>query len=196
MAFNKDIHHRKSIRLRGYDYSQPGAYFITICTHQRQSLFGDIVDGVMMLNTAGNIAHDEWKNISDIRHDVSLCEFVIMPNHMHGIINVGAHCMRPMNNDMNSMNNMHSVSGNQQSGRVQRAPTVGDIVRGYKSAVTKRLWESCGNQGHPVWQRNYHEHIIRNEQAYQNIAEYIRANPQKWQDDVYCTASVQGGTKP
>lgn len=115
MAFNKDIHHRKSIRLRGYDYSQPGAYFITICTHQRQSLFGDIVDGVMMLNTAGNIAYSEWKNISGMRHDVSLCEFVIMPNHMHGIINVGAHCMRPMNDDI------RPVSDGQKSGRVQRA---------------------------------------------------------------------------
>lgn len=190
MAFNKDIHHRKSIRLRGYDYSQPGAYFITICTHQRQSLFGDIVDGVMMLNTAGNIAYSEWKNISGMRHDVSLCEFVIMPNHMHGIINVGAHCMRPMNDDI------RPVSDGQKSGRVQRAPTVGDIVRGYKSAVTKRVWDLCGHHGQSVWQRNYYEHIIRNDQAYSNIVEYIHSNPQKWQDDIYCTKIVQGGTPP
>ena len=189
MGFNKEIHHRQSIRLRGYDYSQAGAYFVTLCTHQRQLLFGEIVDGIMILNAAGVIVCNEWKKISAMRHDVSLGEFVIMPNHMHGIINVGEHCMRPMNA-------MHPISEDQKSGRVQRAPTIGDIVRGYKSTVTKHIWELCGNNGQPVWQRNYHEHIIRNEESYLKIAEYIQTNPLQWQDDTYYPIAVQGGTKP
>ena len=175
--------------MRGYDYSQPGAYFITICTHQRQPLFGDIVDGNMMMNAAGMMARNEWLNIATMRHGIFLGDFVIMPNHMHGIIHVGAHCMRP--NDGMPIENCDR----QKSGRVQRAPTMGDVLRGYKSAVTKRMWELCGTQGQPVWQRNYYEHIICDEHAYSNIAEYIRTNPQKWQDDVYCASNVQGGVE-
>ena len=88
MAFNKDIHHRKSIRLRGYDYSQPGAYFITICTHQRQPMFGDIVDGNMMLNAAGNMVDAVWRELPNHYPGVALGEHIVMPNHFHGVVEI------------------------------------------------------------------------------------------------------------
>jgi REP element-mobilizing transposase RayT len=263
MKYNPNIHHRRSIRLKGYDYSQNGLYFITICTQNREHLFGTITNGQMALNPMGEIAHNEWFKTASMRPNIRLHEFIVMPNHIHGIIEiiptpphpVRTHCMRPpdMPNhgqserlgrvqraptnaattdnhgqsepghgqhagdivrthcmrppDMPSTADNH---GQSEPGRVQhagdivrthcmrphdappitnnhgqRAPTVGDIVRGYKSAVTKRINEIRNISGVPVWQRNYHEHIIRNEIAYLRISEYIQANPRRWQDDNY-----------
>ena len=195
MAFNQDIHHRKSIRLRGYDYSQPGAYFITICTHQRQPLFGDIVDGVMMLNAAGMMVEKCWREIPDHFPWVRLDEFIVMPNHLHGILvaddRTGTACRAPTGRARTDSRAPTSESfGKPVSGSI---PT---MIRSFKSALTRSINQINVTTGQPVWQRNYHEHIIRNEQAYLNITKYIRNNPQQWQDDVYCAANVQGGTKP
>lgn len=150
--------------MQSYDYSRAGLYFITICTVDRQPLFGEIVNGQMLLNDAGIIARNEWQKTSEMRPNVVSDEFVVMPNHLHGIINI-----------------QESV----QHGRVQRAPTVGDIIRGYKSTVTKQINQLSGNSKLPVWQRNFYEHIIRDETAYLKIAEYIQANPLRWQEDTY-----------
>jgi len=176
MTYNPTIHRRKSIRLQGYDYSQAGAYFITICTHNRVPLFGEIVDGEMQLNELGIVADEEWRKTEHIRTHIVLHEFVIMPNHVHGIIQlVGADCIRP-----NCMR-----ADDVQPGRAQRAPTVGDVVRGFKSSATKRLNAISGTSGQCFWQRNYYEHIIRNEEAYLKIAEYIQTNPRCWDTDTY-----------
>jgi len=99
--YNRDIHHRHSIRLKGYDYSQPGFYFITMCTNNHEHLFGEIENEIMIMNEFGNIAKNEWLETADIRDNVELLEYVIMPNHMHGIIVlndliVGAHCNVPL----------------------------------------------------------------------------------------------------
>ncbi|MFI3217530.1 MAG: transposase [Methylococcales bacterium] len=170
MTFNPDIHHRQSIRLQKYDYSQVGLYFITICTDNRQSLFGKIINGEMVLNDAGIIARNEWQKTAEMRPNVVSDEFVIMPNHLHGIIN---------------MTGIQEPAQQEQQGRVQCAPTVGDIVRGYKSSVTKQIRQLHENFNLLVWQRNYHEHIIRNEESYLKIAEYIQTNPLRWQEDKY-----------
>jgi REP element-mobilizing transposase RayT len=231
MKYNPDIHHRRSIRLKGYDYSQNGLYFITICTQNREHLFGTITNGQMALNPMGEIAHNEWFKTASMRPNIRLHEFIVMPNHIHGIIEiiptpphpVRTHCMRPpdmpnhgqserLGRVQRAPTNAATTDNHGQSepGRVQhagdivrthcmrphdappitnnhgqRAPTVGDIVRGYKSAVTKRINEIRNMSGVPVWQRNYHEHIIRNEIAYLRISEYIQANPRRWQDDNY-----------
>ncbi len=184
MAFNPKIHNRKSIRLKNYDYSMAGLYFITICTYDRLPLFGKIIDGLMQLNDSGKFAHDEWRKTESIRSNIVLHEFVIMPNHLHGIIQiVGAHCMRP---DCMPPNSIHpEQQGRDQKVREHRAPTVGDIVRGYKSAVTKGIRAIGNTSNHVIWQRNYYEHIIRSEEAYLKIAEYIKTNPQRWQEDTY-----------
>ena len=193
MTCNPTIHHRKSNRLQGYDYSQAGLYFITVCTHNRVPLFGEIVDGEMQFNELGIVVDEEWRKTEYIRSHIVLHEFVIMPNHVHGIIQlVGAHCMRP-----NGTHPHEYADSDEQPGRVQRAPTapptstarraptVGDVVRGFKSSVTKRLNALSGTSGQRFWQRNYYEHIIRDEDAYLKIAEYIQTNPRCWDTDTY-----------
>ena len=190
--FNPTIHHRRSIRLKGYDYSQAGLYFVTICVQNGMYLFGDVVDGKMVLNEYGKITKNEWLKTTELRKNVQLHQFVVMPNHFHAIIeitenvvmsDVGANCIRPNENETDNLGECNSPL---------RSPsqTVGAIVRGYKSAVSRQI-------GFPVWQRNYHEHIIRDRNAHAQIAEYIENNPQKaeyiennpqkWETDCYHT---------
>lgn len=190
MKYNPQIHHRRSIRLKGYDYSQAGAYFITICTKDRQRLFGEITNGEMILNEMGTIAYNEWLKTPELRPNVSLDVFVIMPNHMHGIIVINddetgrgeLHSPLPPNNDANrgECNSPLPVPGTSF-----RSPSnnVGAIVRGYKSSVTKQI--NLLNYDGSVWQRNYHEHIIRNERSYQRISDYVIDNPKNWIDDKF-----------
>ncbi len=168
MTFNPDIHHRRSIRLRGYDYSQAGMYFITICTHDRLPLFGEVVDGEMMQNETGMMAEKCWCAIPDHFPWAMLDEFVVMPNHIHGIITIGAKAVGANNH----LPLQHGTSR-----------TIGSIVRGFKIGVTK--WLRANTDVHAVWQRNYYEHIIRDEDAYLKIAEYVQTNPQRWKEDTY-----------
>ena len=150
---------------------------MTICCHERRPLFGEVVGDEMHLNDVGRLVHEEWRKTGAMRASIELHEFVVMPNHIHGIIEiVGARCTRPS----------FAPDGlPDQTGRVQRAPTVGDVVRGYKSAVTKRVNQLRSLSNSPVWQRNYHEHIIRDEEAYLKIADYVQTNPQRWAEDSY-----------
>jgi len=207
--YNPQIHHRRSIRLKGYDYSQAGAYFITICTHNRECLFGEIVGAndirpEMRLNEYGQTVRDEWLKTPALRPNVELGEWVVMPNHIHGIVVITSR-------GMSSTAPGGDVSPTAGRGVLQYAPTMADtdmgelsnaptpklqspsqtigaIVRGFKSATTKRINEMRINQGinntpRPVWQRNYWEHIIRNEESYQHIAAYIINNPAQWEID-------------
>jgi len=174
--YDPQRHHRHSIRLQGYDYTQPGAYFVTICTHGRAPLFGAVVDGEMRLNTYGRIVHDEWFKTAQLRPYVVLYEdeFVVMPNHIHGIIwivdNVGAtRRVAPTDNLPNG-----PVPG-----------SIGAIVGQFKSAVTRRINQRRGAPGARVWQRNYYEHIIRTERALNAIRRYIIENPLRWHLDRY-----------
>ncbi len=183
--YNPNIHHRRSIRLKGYDYSQAGFYFITICCHGRICRFGDVVNGEMILNENGKIAFDEWLKTPEIRNNVELCEFVIMPNHMHGIIRLfdRGELHSPANNELHSPanNELHSDRrGVCKTPLRSPSQTIGAIVRGYKSSVTKQI-----ALNEKLWQRNYHEHIIRDEQSYQNISKYIINNPAKWEEDKF-----------
>ena len=162
MAYNPNIHHRRSIRLKGYDYSQAGAYFITICCKDRKCRFGKIVVGasVMELNECGQIAYDEWLKLSERFSNFELDVFQIMPNHMHGIIV------------------LNDIVG----------ATLGDIVGAYKSLVANGcldIYKTKNETMGKLWQRNYYEHIIRNEQSYQTISDYIINNPAKWKDDKF-----------
>lgn len=179
MKYNPEVHHRRSIRLKGYDYTQPGAYFVTICTYQRMHAFGEVVDSKMILNNAGKIARDEWFKTTELRPYVKLYEdeFVTMPNHIHGIIWIN--------------HNVGALRRNAQSRAEQRsAPTetvapgsLGAIVRAYKSAVTYAVNNAQNQRGAVLWQRNYYEHIIRNDREINNIRWYIANNPLNWQWD-------------
>ena len=188
MKYNPEIHHRRSIRLKGYDYTQPGAYFVTICSYQRMHVFGEIVDGEMILNDTGKIARDEWFKTAELRPYVKLYddEFVIMPNHGHGIIwiedSVGA--LR------RNAQSRAEQRVEQRSTPTRNAPTetvvpgsLGAIVRAYKSAVTYEVNAVQNQRGAVLWQRNYYDHIIRNDRELNNIRWYILNNPLNWQLD-------------
>lgn len=180
VKYDPNKHHRRSIRMKGFDYSQPGKYFITICTHQRQLLFGDIVDGVMMLNELGQIVQQCWTEIPKHYPDVKIDEFVVMPNHMHGIITIaagndGIHRGGTRVMGATTRHQPQHVHPMQPCGTSQ---TIGAIVRGFKIGVTK--WARQNTNIHTVWQRNYHDQIIWNQQALHNIRRYIIQNPSKW----------------
>jgi putative transposase len=195
MSYNPNIHHRRSIRLKGYDYSQTGAYFITICCENRKCRFGNIVENEMILNEYGEIAYNEWVKLSERFVNFELDVFQIMPNHIHGIIvlnNVGAG-FTPAQNEGNAQNKIKNDVSNIRAG-VNPAPTISDIVGAYKSLVAngclgiyKSKW--AGVNPAPtmgkLWQRNYHEHIIRDVQSYQIISNYIINNPAKWNNDKF-----------
>ena len=166
---------RKSIRLNRWDYRTPAAYFVTICTHDRVPLFGRVVDGEMVLNAFEEIVQGCWREIPEHFPHVELDAFVVMPNHVHGIISivddVGATHASPLPN------------GNAPRGPVPGS--LGAIVGSFKSAVTKRINALRGTPGAPVGQRNYYEHIIRHERALDAIRRYIAANPLRWHLDRY-----------
>lgn len=167
--------HRRSIRLAGYDYSQAGLYFVTICAKDRKSMFGRVEHDNVLLNNVGNVVKKCWLQIPEHYPNVVLHEFIIMPNHIHGIIElVGANYYSPDSTGQIIFwaNNNSPLQAKGTSG------TIGAIVRGFKIGTTKALYGS-------VWQRNYHEHIIRNAVAYHKILEYIITNPLRWEDDCY-----------
>jgi len=167
--------HRRSIRLKGYDYTRAGAYFVTICTKDRACLFGDVADGVMRLDQMGHIVRQCWLAIPDHVPHVLLDEFVVMPNHVHGIIVimathiVGATHASPLQND-----------DTPTRPRGPQRQSVASIVGSFKSAATKRINEQRGTPGAPVWQRNYYEHIIRDDESLNRIRQYIAENPLHW----------------
>ena len=244
MPYNPKIHHRRSIRLKGYDYSQAGLYFITICCNRRGNPlwlpFGHIDNDEMVLNEFGQIAYNEWIKLTERFTNFELDVFQIMPNHMHGIIAlnnaVGAgftpaqnETFTPAQNGDNTEYNIPTQNGSvdqnqnetvihaqygsdSQNGSdddkgagASPAPTVGasvsDIVGAYKSLVANGcldIWKLKWAGVNPaptqiptmgkIWQRDFYEHIIRNEQSYQTISNYIINNPAKWNEDKFYTA--------
>jgi putative transposase len=171
MKYQTDIHHRRSLRLKNYDYAQAGVYFVSICAQSRACLFGNIVNEEMVLNVVGKIVAEEWIKTVEIRNNIELDEWVVMPNHFHGILVI-----------------------NECRGTARRAPTVEQfgkpvpgsiptIIRSFKSAVTKRINELRKSPGAKIWQRNYYEHIIRDENELNRMREYITNNPLKWEFD-------------
>ncbi|MDJ1496471.1 hypothetical protein QNI19_26280 [Cytophagaceae bacterium DM2B3-1] len=189
--YNPTIHHRRSVRLPDYDYSQAGLYFVTLCVKDRQCLFGRIEQGQMILNEAGGIAHLEWVKSTEIRSEIILHEFIIMPNHMHGIVEIISKECRGdwLVAQANAIDSEQTNRSVRNQGDQPVAPTgpdpksLGAMVGGYKSIVTQRINAVQKTSG-SIWQRNYHEHIIRNAPSHQKIAESIISNPLLWQQDI------------
>ncbi|GIV55247.1 MAG: hypothetical protein KatS3mg040_0015 [Candidatus Kapaibacterium sp.] len=187
MTYDPEQHHRRSIRLPGYDYVQAGGYFITICTHDRTNMFGEVVDGEMQVNAVGEVVCEEWFRTAQIRPYVRLYddEFVVMPNHIHGIIwiindDVGAtRRVAPTRRVAHRVGATHRVAPTDPP-RGPASGSIGAIVGQFKSITTKRINALRGTPGAPVWQRNYYEHIIRTEDALQRIRQYIVTNPLRW----------------
>ena len=266
MPYNPNHHDRRSIRLKGYDYTSSDAYFLTLCTHQRQCLFGHIVDGVMHLNDWGQIVERGWLAIPTHNPHVVLDEFVVMPNHIHGIVIIGdddgdgddgrgeafapgsvgedqkslpqmlrplrpqespgsveedqkslPQMLRPLRpqespgsveEDQKSLPQMlrpygllGSVGNDQkllpQMLRPQESPgsasplrpngtqpgSIGAIVQTFKSHTTRKINRITQSKGKTLWQRNYYEHIVRNQESLQKIRSYIQMNPRSWASD-------------
>ena len=164
--------YRRSLRLQWYDYRQSGAYFVTICTYQRKNTFGAVIDGDMILNQWGEIVNEEWRRTDTVRANVELDAYVIMPNHLHGVVLIveDAAAKESANKCHNA--NLHNSAG-----------SLGQIVGHFKSIATKRIRSVAETREAPVWQRGYYEHIIRNEESLHEIRAYIISNPGRWSED-------------
>ena len=237
MTFNTLKHHRRSVRLKGYDYSQPGAYFVTTVIQGREPILGTIVDGAMYLSKLGQIVHEAWVDLPRHYTHIQLDEFCIMPNHVHGIIikldrvdrdrprcrggsllpakatlpegdvsgegGLPAQETRPWSRDDASYGDVPRRGGSHLSAKASLPEgdvsgegclpaqktrpydrySLSEYIRAFKSFSARRINVLRKTLGLPVWQRNYYEHIIRNEHELERIRAYIAANPARWQED-------------
>jgi putative transposase len=167
--FDPVNHHRRSIRLNGYDYTRPGAYFLTLVTRQRELLFGEITSEKLKLNAYGKIVDDTWKWLGTHYPYVEPGDHIVMPNHFHGILIIH---MNPRRGDSRSA----PTEG------IRRKP-LGQLVGALKTVSTKQINILRGTAGAIVWQRNYYEHIIRDNQEFRRIEDYIASNPIHWAED-------------
>jgi REP element-mobilizing transposase RayT len=181
--YNPEIHHRRSIRLRDYDYSQAGAYFVTICAWNRECLFGDIVNGKIQTNEIGATVQGFWNAIPEHFQHIELDEFIIMPNHTHGIIAIANNdCRGEVSSPILKPDEIKTIEKGGVTPPLQKH-TLGQIVAYFKYQTTKHINQIRNTPGLPLWQRNYYEHIIRNEDELNRIGEYIINNPMQWADD-------------
>jgi len=161
--YDPNVHHRRSIRLGWYDYSQDGWYFVTMCGQNHACMFGNIVNDQMRLNKAGFMVRTWWRKVGGKFPSVRTDEYIIMPNHFHGIVNI--------------VGQLRGV-----------APTLGDMVNWFKTMTTNQYIRGVKQNGWSpfagkLWQRNYYEHIIRNEEELNHIRQYIAENPLNWRTD-------------
>ncbi len=179
MTFNPQEHHRRSIRARGYDYSQPGVYFVTLCTARRACNLGYIQNGKMLRNDVGEAIQRRWLDLPAQFAEVTLDTFVIMPNHLHGIIVLtgprppqsAAHIPRM------------STDHREAPTRTRKLPTLGHIVGTFKSRSAIEANRILHPIGRPFWQRNYYNHVVRRGRDLDEIRRYIAENPMKWCED-------------
>ncbi len=180
MTYNPQIHHRRSIRLKDYDYSQEGAYFVTICTHERHEFFGKIIDGTMRLEERGKIAQNVWYTLPASFPGIDLDHCIVMPNHIHGIIvRTESTEAKPSSSMETSPTEKNALQ--QYRSAPNRSQSLKEIMRAYKSRVSHDIHTS--NTPDFGWHREYYDHIIRNTRELEFIRAYIVNNPQKWHQD-------------
>ncbi|MEL6405790.1 MAG: transposase [Chloroflexota bacterium] len=164
----KPLPERKSPRLKDFDYTQSGAYFVTICTHLRQHIFGHVHEDNMILSDAGEIAQSRWLVLPEHHKDIELDAFIIMPNHMHGIIII------------------HGEPSPSPTQKQLTPKSLGTAVGSYKSSATRHIRKALPEFAHEtIWQTRYHDHIIRNEADFTRIRTYVEYNPSTWQEDIF-----------
>jgi REP element-mobilizing transposase RayT len=174
-------HWRHSIRLKGYDYTTAGAYFVTICVYRGRTLLGDIMDREMFLNKYGRIVEEEWKRTADLRPHVELDSFVVMPNHFHCVVWL-------TNDDIDTSDTtgrgmMHHAPTTEREFGKPVARSLSAVIGAFKAAVSRRVNRQPDPPTGPFWQRNFYEHIIRNQRSLDAIRQYIHDNPAVWRDD-------------
>ncbi|HYL82626.1 MAG TPA: transposase, partial [Candidatus Angelobacter sp.] len=161
-----ELPNRKSLRMRGYDYSRAGAYFVTICSHHHHCTLGSVVGGHTPLTSIGKIVLEVWNALPERFPGLILDEFAIMPNHLHGVLGfVGAGLAPPVSTSSPPLSLHYSLA---------------DVVGAFKSISTIRVNRGLGQKGKPLWQRGYYEHIIRSGEDLKNIQRYIMENPMMW----------------
>ncbi|MCW9707960.1 transposase [Fodinibius salsisoli] len=198
MTYDPKKHNRRSIRLEGYDYASPGLYFLTLCLQNRACLFGNVENGKMILNTAGLLTDEWWNKIPEKFPNVRLDVYQIMPNHFHAIVEiidsdktVGAGPR--LCPDKNDRHNQDGHAGPSQPASPQRdfeprQASIPKIVQWFKTMTTNKYIKGVKNGQYPpfdrkLWQRNYHDHIIRDEESLERIRYYITHYPTQWQKD-------------
>lgn len=169
---------RQSLRLEGYDYRQSGLYFVTISTNLHACLFGVVMNEEVKLSAIGRIVAEEWQRTAELRHNVELDAFVVMPNHVHGIIKITVEDS-PMTNQVAPGDLGKSMS------KYLQANSLGAIIGRFKGQVSRRVRKMPKCRDLTVWQRNYYDHIIRNEKSLNAIRDYIAMNPSRWTEDSY-----------
>jgi putative transposase len=178
VRFDPDRYHRRSLRLQGYDYSQPGAYFVTICTHGQECIFGDVTDDRVELSPYGEMVWQTWRGLPERFERIELDQFVVMPNHVHGIIVitpvVGADGVGAIR-----VGAIHELPLQTE----RRGMLLPKVIGYFKMNAAKAINGLRGTPGTPVWQRNYYDHIVRNETELHAIQQYILDNPMNWQLD-------------
>lgn len=182
--YDPDRHHRRSIRLRAYDYTQAGAYFVTICTHGRECLLGNVVDGSVQLSTLGCIVERAWRSLARDFANMAPDAFVVMPNHLHGIV-----VITQGRGEASSSEKLPTPERDASPLRRPARPagtvagSLGAMVQNFKSMSTRRINTLRGTPGVPVWQRNYYERVIRSEEELSRVRQYITQNPTRWATD-------------
>ncbi len=185
-GYDPELHRRRSIRLKGDDYSSPGAYFVTIVVQERLCLFGDVVDGEMRLNEAGGIIVEMWNWMAERYSYVELDAYVVMPNHLHGVVVLTDEVWHGGGGDVSAGENAgrRGVSRNAPTGLgARKRKTLGRLVGAFKTVSTKRINEMRGTQGERLWQRDFYERVIRDDRELDLIREYIEGNPAGWDRD-------------
>lgn len=165
MTYKPDKHHRRSIRLKGYDYALAGAYFVTICTQGRACWFGEVVDGQTRLNLAGETINTMWLGLPKRFSGIAMDIHVVMPNHLHGIVSikpVGAQFIAPQTTNPGAINRVN-------------------LVRAFKAVTTRAIRQTVSAEF--AWQRNYYERILRSEESLNRVRQYILDNPRRWAYD-------------
>jgi REP element-mobilizing transposase RayT len=191
VKYDSTRHHRRSIRLPAYDYAQPGAYFVSICSQNRECLFGDVTNGKMILNQRGEMVERTWRELAECYPGVEVDAFVVMPNHVHGIIvlvGAGPVGTGPVGTGPVGAGPRACPEGSGQPQGVARTMSLPDVVHRFKSLTTARYRRGVlqdGWQPFPgrLWQRNYYEHVVRSEEELDRIRQYIIDNPARWEDD-------------
>jgi putative transposase len=171
MEFDPTKHHRRSIRLRGYDYSQRGIYFVTICTNKKECFLGKVSNGAVVLEDAGWAVRKTWLSLPERFPGAVLDQFVVMPNHLHGVIAIIRQTPRG------------GKKGAASSAPTTVLPTLGEMMRAFKSVSAIEINCILGRRGRPVWQRNYFEHIVRDGRDLEKIYKYMADNPLQWEFD-------------
>jgi REP element-mobilizing transposase RayT len=193
MKNNPPAFHRVSNRLKGYDYSLPGAYFVTLVTYERLCLFGEVAEGEVRLNSIGNLVQAELHRLPIQFRHISIESHVIMPNHIHAIImfnSVGATRLRQTGTSLFDQKAPDQFPDGIDGSPLQKTrpsgpspKSLGALIGQFKSRLTKHIWSLPGIDHQPIWQRNYYEHIIRDQAEYEKIHLYIMENPRKWSAD-------------